>query len=223
MAKFGKFIDALKATESMEHENRAIEILEDAYKKSRQFKWRGKAGEIKLSQLNRMERSLRDEVKKHPSDARKKKELLEFQNEKAQAEMDEYRLIVENYPTDTTARYKMAERMFMLGQFQDVIPVLQQVRHDPKFRATAGTLLARAFIEAGFNDEAVDTLKTIIDEYPARGDDRSKDMTYWYARALEGKGETSLALKQYSQVAQMEFKYKDVQERIKRLRADGAK
>ena len=80
--------------------------------------------------------------------------------EKAQSELEEYRLISENYPTDTNSRFEMAKRMFMLNQFQDVIPVLQQVRIDPKHRAAAGTLLARSFLEAGFADEAVDTLKT---------------------------------------------------------------
>ena len=111
----------------------------------------------------------------------------------------------------------------MLRQFQDVIPVFQQVRSDPKYRAKAGTLLGRAFYEAGFHDEAVDTLKTVIDEYPAKGDDRSMNMTYWYGRALEAKDEKQAALKQYSLVAQMNFNYLDVQERVKTLRAAAAK
>ncbi|HET6247043.1 MAG TPA: hypothetical protein VFE47_05030 [Tepidisphaeraceae bacterium] len=222
-SKFSKYIDALKTTESMDQENIAIEELEKMYKSSKQFKWRQRAGEIKISQLNRMERTLRQDAQAHPTDAQKKKDLDDFRNDKIKSELEEYALIVENYPTDTSARFKMAERMFQLHQYQDVIPVLQQVRHDPKFRALAGTLLGRAFLEAGFYDEAVDTIKVIIDEYPARGDDKSKEMTYHYGRALEAKGDIGAALKQYSLVAQMEFKYKDVQDRIKRLRAEGAK
>ncbi len=223
VARFGKYIDALKATESMEHENIAIEHLEQMFKKTRQFKYRARAGEFKMGQLNRMERAMIADVKAHPTDARKKKELEEFHREKIQSELEEFRLITENYPTDATARYKMAERMFWLGQYQDVIPVLQQVRHSPQYKAMAGTLLGRAFLEAGFGDEAVDTIKSVIDDYPTRGDERYKDMLYYYGRALEAKGDNAVALKQYSLVAQIEFKYKDVQERIKRLRAEGVK
>lgn len=222
-SKFSKFIDALKGTESLEYENVAIEKLEEMFKSSRQFKWRQKAGEIKIAQLNRMDRSYIADIKQHPDDARKKKEYQEFLAEKTKSELEEFQLTVENYPTDTNARWQMARRMFMLRQFQDVIPVLQQVRIDPKHRSDAGTLLGQAFLEAGFNDEAIDTLKTIIDDHPTKGDDRSKNMVYWYGRALEIKGEVSAALKQYSLVAQMEFKYKDVQERIKRLRAETVK
>ena len=222
VAKFSKYIDTLKSTESMVNENIAIDHLEEFFKKTRQFKWRAKAGEIKLSQLGRAERTLVAELKANPNDPQLRKQLQEFQIERVKTELEEYRLLVEAYPTDTTARYRMAEKMFMLRQFHDVIPVLQQVRHDPKFRALAGTLLGRAFLEAGFGDEAVDTIKAVIDEYPTRGDEKFKDMTYYYARALEAKGENAAALKQYSLVAQMEFKYKDVQDRIKKLRSEGA-
>ncbi|HWE04344.1 MAG TPA: hypothetical protein VG326_18210 [Tepidisphaeraceae bacterium] len=221
VARFGKYIDALKSTESMEYENRAIEELEVMFKQTRQFKYRARAGEIKISQLGRMERSLRQELAKDPTNIPRKKELAQFQKSKAEEELAEYQLIIENYPTDTNARFKVAERMFYLRQYTDVIPVLQQCRHDPKYRAPAGTLLGRAFLEAGFGDEAVDTIRGVIDDYPTRGDDRYKDMIYWYGRALEVKGDTETALKQYSLVAQMEFKYKDVQDRIKRLRAKG--
>ena len=68
-------------------------------------------------------------------------------------------------------------------------------------------------------DEAVDTLKGVIDEYPNRGDATSILMYYYYARALEQKKETATALKAYSQVAQWNFNYLDVQARIKNLRS----
>jgi len=219
MAKFGKFIDALRTTEQLDHENRAIELLDQVYQKTKNFRWRQRAGEIKLSQLSRMERTLRGQLQLKPDDVELKKEYDGFVMDKIQSELDEYKLRTDNYPTDSEARFEMARRMFALRQFQDVIPVFQQVRNDPKYRASAGTLLGRAFYEASFFEEASETLKSVIDEYAARGDEKSKDMTYWYGRALEAKGDEQTAIKQYSLVAQWDFKYKDVQERIKTLRA----
>jgi hypothetical protein len=45
-------------------------------------------------------------------------------------------------------------------------------------------------------------------------------MTYIYGRALELKKDMPAASKAYSQVAQWSFNYKDVQARIKKLRAE---
>jgi hypothetical protein len=70
----------------------------------------------------------------------------------------------------------------------------------------------------GFGEEAVATLKTTIDEYELRGDERSKALFYWYGNALELKGDAVTALKTYSQLVQWDFNYRDVQARIKRLR-----
>jgi hypothetical protein len=220
MAFFSKYIDALRATESLEHENKAISLLDDMYKTSHQFKWRQKLGEIKIAQLSRMERTMRTDMQRDPE---MKKEYAKFIRQKLTEELSEWQLIVENYPTDTTARFNVAQRMFLLGQFQEAIPVFQQVRQDPKFRVAGSVLLGRAFLEAGFADEAVETLKTTLDDYPAKGDDKSLDMYYWYGRALEITNDNGGAIRQYSQVAQINFNYRDVQERIKRLRAAAPK
>ena len=221
-AKFTKLIDALRRPEQTEYENRAIELLEDAYKRSGQFKWRQRIGEIRMAQLGRQERALRSEVEEHKNDpdyAEWKQKYKEFAAEKAKTELDEFKLILEHYPTDSNARFQVAYRTFLLGQFQEAIPVFQQVRTDPKYRVLASILLGQAFLGAGFPDEAVDTLKVVIDEYPGRGDEKSMQMFYWYARALEEKRDMAAALKAYSQVAQWNFNYADVQQRIKRLRS----
>jgi tetratricopeptide (TPR) repeat protein len=97
-------------------------------------------------------------------------------------------------------------------------PVFQNARQDPKYRVDASTYLGRAFMDAGFMDEAVDTMRDAIEIYPIKGDPKSTDMTYYYGRALEAKGDVPAALKQYSQVAQWNFNYRDVQARIKNLR-----
>ena len=87
--------------------------------------------------------------------------------------------------------------------------------------ATAPRLdaIVRHFLDAGFVEESTETLAAVIQDYVNKGDQKSIDMTYWYARALEQKGDTAAAIKAYSQVAQWNFNYKDVQTRIKRLRA----
>ena len=223
-AKFIKYVDALRRPEQDEYDDRAVQLLEDIYQKTNQFKWRQRIGEIRMGQLNRQERALRADVeasKNSPDYQEQLNQLRDYRIKRANTELQEFQLFLEHYPTDSNARYQVAARLFQLGKFQDAIPVFQHVRNDPKYRVNASILLGQAFLMAGYADEAVDTIKAVIDEYPNRGDERSIDMFYWYGRALEEKKDTAAAIKAYSQVAQWNFNYRDVQTRITKLRSGG--
>ena len=219
--KLSKYIDALMKTERPEQENQAIDVLEEAYQKTKQFRWRQKLGQVKLGQLARMERAMKAQLQSSPNDPNLKKELIQFQRERAEEELNEFKLWAENYPTDTKIKYDVATRMFALGRFSDAIPVFQQVRQDPKYRTDAAIALGRCFLEAGFAEEATETLRGSVEEYVNKGDPKSIEMYYWFARALEQQGDRDVALKAYSQVAQWNFNYRDVQARIKNLRSGG--
>lgn len=216
--KLMKLVDALVRLETSADDARAIELLEVFYQRTRQFRFRHTIGRIRLADLARQDRALRATVQAAPNDETLKKEYRDFLRGRFEQELAEYTLWAENYPTDMGIRFEMARRLFMLEKYGESIPIFQQARHDPKHRVNAGILLGRAFLEAGFVDEAADTLKGCMDEYQIRGDDKAKDMVYWYARALEQKGDPQTALRSYSQVAQWDFNYRDVQNRIKKLR-----
>lgn len=217
--KLMRLVDALIKTEQVEFENQAIELLESWFQKTRQFRFRGAAGQIKMKQLARMERSMRAEVAQNPGDEDLKRSYQQFLQEKAEEELKEYQLASEAYPTDLGLKYNVALRLFELQRYDEAIPRFQEALSDPKVRTDATVYLGRAFLEAGFLDEAVDTLKSAIESYQLRGDQRSKDMHYWFGRALEAAGDVTQASKNYSQVAQWDFNYKDVQTRIRALRA----
>jgi tetratricopeptide (TPR) repeat protein len=217
--KISKYVDCLEQTEDAEHENKAIEILEDAYKRTKQFRFRQRSGKIKMAQMARMERSIRQMVEAEPNDASLKKDLEQFQKERLEFELNEYRVAANAYPSDLTLKYNVGSRLFSLGRPDEAISVLQDARNDPKLKVDAGVMLGKSFLQAGFVDEAAETLQGLIDEYQLKGDEKSKDMYYWQGRALEEKGAADLAMKRYSQVAQWEFMYLDVQSRLKALRA----
>jgi thioredoxin-like negative regulator of GroEL len=217
--KLMKLVDALVKTEDSEYENRAIELLQQWYDRTRQFRFRLNIGKIRIAQMTRMARSLKAEVQANPADATAKETYEQFEKELWTEELNEFQLWADNYPTETGYRYQAATRMFKLHRYDEAIPLLQQVRMDPKYKFDAAIALGRSFFEAGFIEEAADTLHGVIEEYQIKGDSKSKEMNYWYARALEQKGDNQAALKAYSQTAQMDFNYRDVQARIKKLRA----
>ncbi len=217
--KIMKYVDVLVKTEQAEYENKAIDLLQGAFDKSRQFRFRQNIGKIRLAQMSRMERSLRQAVQANPNDQDARQQYAQFVQERLNEELAEYKLWSENYPTDANFRYQVGIRLYQLQRFDEAIPVLQQTRQDPKLKTDASIVLARAFLDAGFTEEAVETLGVVISDYVHKGDKKSIDMTYWYARGLEQKGDSASAIKAYSQVAQWDFNFKDTQARIKKLRA----
>jgi tetratricopeptide (TPR) repeat protein len=217
--KLFRLVEFLEKTEDMQNENRALELLDEAYKRTKQFRFRQRMGKIQMAQMKRMERSKREEMQKHEDNPRLKQEYEHFRQEQLQFEMNEFKEWAEAYPTDLQLKFELAARLFALRQYDEAIPLFQQARNDPKLKNDGTIALGRSFLEAGFVDEAIDTLQVIIEEYPLKGDEKSKLMNYWMGRALEQKGQNDLAIKRYSQVAQWEFTYRDVQQRIKQLRS----
>lgn len=217
--KLMKYVEALTKTESLTDDARAFEVLDAAFERTKQFRFRAARGRIRLVQLAREERSRRQELQASPQDEELRTEYREFVHRRAEEEYEEFRIAAENYPTDTSFKYNMAVRLFQLERHQEAIPLFQQSRQDPKYRTDAAILLGRSFLaNGGYNDEAIDTLRGVIDIYELRGDAKSKEMYYWYGVATEKQGDAATALKAFSQVAQWDFNYRDVQARVKRLR-----
>jgi tetratricopeptide (TPR) repeat protein len=170
----------------------------------------------------RSERTFKKALQANPQDPQARADYEAFKKEQLEFELKEYTLWAENYPTDLTLRYLMALRLFALKRYDEAIPEFQNARQDPKVKVDASVALGRSFLDAGYVEEAIETLQAVIDEYQLKGDDRSKEMYYWQGRALEQKGSIDLAIKRFSQVAQWEFTYRDVQGRIKQLRSQNA-
>ncbi len=219
MGKLTKLVELLSKTEQVEQENRAIELLEGAYEQTKQYRFREAAGKIIMAQLGRMERSRRAEVAADPKNEAKIKDYQDFQRDRAERELQLYQEAAEAYPTDMSKKYNVGVRFFQLARYDEAIPIFQQARSDPKYKVASAVALGQCFLEAGFVDEAVDTLKDILDSYEIKNDAKYTEMQYWYGRALEKKNDIPTALKAYSSVAQSNFNYRDVQARIKRLRA----
>ena len=221
--KMLRLVEVLAKTDKMEHENRAIEILQEWYDKTKQYRFRRNIGQVNMKMWERMVRAKRDELKAEPTNDVLRKDYEQLRKDQLEFELAEYTDWADNYPTELKLRFEQAKRFYMLKRYDEAIPILQQSGNDPKLKSESNTWLGKAFFEAGFPDEAAQVLETTINEYPARNDDKSKDMFYWRGRALEAMGESEAALKLYSQLAQWQFNYSDVQVRIKKLREERAR
>jgi len=217
--KISRLVDVLVKSELSDNENEAIEILDAAFKKSGQFRYRLRVGQVKMAQLRRMERPLREAAVANPNDQEATKMHDEFVRDRLAEELKEYTLAAENYPTDLGYKYEMARRLVILQRYSEAIPLLQHARQDPKLRVDVTIELGKAFLAAEFLDEAIDTLKEMTETYQVAGDTKAKEIFYWYGRSLEARADIADAIKCFSRVTMWDFNYRDVQTRIKRLRA----
>lgn len=217
--KLLKLVDTLEKTEDPDYESRAIDLLNEWYAKTKQFRFRKRIGEINMRQWRRMDHGQKEYVEQNPTDEQAKLDYAAFKKDQYEFELSEFRLWAENYPTDSTFKFQAAIRMFELGMYGDAIPMFQESEADAKYRTQARIYLGRSFYQEKFLDEAIDTLDNLIKEHPTKGDDRSKEMHYWAARAHEDHGDSEVAIRLYSAIVRMEFNYMDVQQRIRKLRA----
>lgn len=217
--KLQNLVDMLVRTRDLKYENEALELLEEAYERDSNYRWKFTSEEIQIRQFARGERMLMQMADTDAPDPASTKELEHFRREKLEMELKHFQNAGKAYPTEMRFKYEAGRRLFDLEQYTDAIPLLQQSQNDSKIRDDARLVLGRAFLAADYVDEAVDTLRNVIESYKVDADDKSKDMHYWYGRSLEEKGDTDDALKAYSQIAQWDFGYRDVQSRIKSLRA----
>ena len=207
--KINAYVDALVKTEDEQQENKAVEVLEKAWKDTQQYQFRFRIGDIKMRQMTRRYRELVNEGDKDAA-ARYAREQLEF-------ELQEYADRVKNYPTDLGLKYELGRRQYMAGNYDEAIGLLQEAQRDPRRQALAMIYLGLSFSKKDWHREAADTFKRLL-ENVEMSEERTKEARYYYGQTLERMDELEAAADQYSQVAQMDYRYKDVRDRLESVR-----
>jgi tetratricopeptide (TPR) repeat protein len=215
--KLNKLIDLLVKTELPKNEDRAAKLLQEWFDRTKQFSFRQRIGQIRIKQRQREERVKHEQHKAAPADAEVRKEYEEIRRKLWEFELSEFAQWVTAYPTELSYRFEMGKRQLFLRQFDEAINNFQLARNDPKHRTDAQIMLGMSFYEAGFLDEADETLGILIRDYPNQESPKFKLANYWRGRVLEQKGQTAEAIKLYSKIFQRESGYKDVSARIRKL------
>jgi tetratricopeptide (TPR) repeat protein len=194
---------ALSELQSDEAENEAIELLEDAYERKGDFSFKRRAGQIKIKQLKRKLRKVR---------------TAELSAELDNFELEHYRLCAENYPTDLQVKYEYGVRLVESKRYDDAIPLFQEAQRDPRRKISAMGKIGLCFFMKGWYADAIDVFKRAVDSYEIKDDSVAKELQYNLGRAYEGQGEGEKALEIYRKIAQLDFAYKDVSQRVDKLR-----
>jgi tetratricopeptide (TPR) repeat protein len=193
-------------------------MLESAYERTSDYSFRQRAGQIKIKQLRRKLRLAKAAVEINPEDEQARSEAEQLAVEFEQAELEHFRLSVENYPTDLAAKYEYAVRLFGKGDYDEAIPLLQQAQRGPKLKIAAMDKIGMCFFHKGWMADAVDIFTDAVKSYEIKDDAVGRELRYNLARCYEEMGDTEKALDIYRRIAQQDFTYKDVSSRVDRLR-----
>lgn len=211
--------EALSDLRNDEAENEAIEMLENAYKIKSDFSYKQRAGLIRIKQLKRKIREAQAALEAKPDDTQAQAKLSELSAQLNSAELEHYRLCVQNYPTDLRAKYEYGIRLVQDKQYDEAIPLFQEARRDPRHKISAMDKIGLCFFMKGWFPDAIDIFTQAIDSYEIKDDSVAKELRYNLARSYQQQGDTEKSLEIYRKIAQLDFAYKDVRQQIDKLRS----
>ena len=213
-----KLVDALGELQTDEADNEAIKLLDDALEQFKDFTFKRRSGEIMLRMLRRHVRKAKAKLERNASDEKARDAFTDATKQLLAAELEHYRLCMENYPTDLRLKYEYGVRLMRNQKYDQAIPYLQEARKEPRHKISAMNKIGLCFFMKGWFSDAIDILKQAIEEYEIKDNDIAKDLRYNLARAYEQQGNTDEALELYRRLAQLDYSYKDVRAKVDRLR-----
>ena len=221
-----KLVEALLRSEEEERENEAIGLLQKAFGETKTYRFKSRAGDIRIKQFGRQLRDARAAAKKNPNDKAARARHDALQRERLLFELGEYGERVEHYPTDLRLKFEYGRRLLQNGDHDDAIAMLQQATGDPKSRSAASLLLGKAFNAKGWHDEAIDTVNRGFEEHEIKDDAVGKELRYERMNSLLGKGErekNAEALREAqadaSSLLRVDINFKDIRAKMERIKA----
>ena len=219
-ANIFELADALSDLEEQKAENDAISLLENTYETSKDYSFARRAGELRIKQLRRKIKEAKAALEANPDDSQAKALLEQLLEQLQTLELEHYRLCVQNYPTELRAKFEYALRLVDSEQYNEAIPLLQEAQRDPRRKIAAMNKVGLCFAMKGWLDDAIDVYNKAINSYEIKEDAVAKELRYNLGCAYEQQGDADKALDVYRRIAQFDFAYKDVSERVDKLRGE---
>lgn len=217
--KINGYVDALLKMEDEAFENEAIDVLAKAHKDTSAYQFKMRIGEVRITQARRQYQKLQK-----TADADKQRQMM---TKVLELELQEFTERSQNYPTDLSIKFELGRRQFLSGKYDEAIASFQTASRDPRRHVAAMSYLGQAFARKGWYSDAADTFARALQaELP---EERAKELRYAYGDVLEKMGDQEKdaaakataykrANEELSRVAQVDFSYKDVRQRLEDVR-----
>lgn len=210
--------DALFDLETPEGEKEAISLLENSYQKTHDFTFIRRQNEFRMKKLRNVLRILAEQAKANPQDQAIVHKAEQVQHQLDQVETEHFKLCHENYPTDLRYKYEYGRALIKTQHYDIAIPLFQESQKDPRLKIASMDKIGLCFLLKGWIEDAIDIFQKALGEIVNKDSTVAKDIRYNLARAYETQGKLEDALGIYRKLAQTDFSYKDVGQRIDKLR-----
>lgn len=211
-------VDALVDVETRQAFEEAISVLAQTYEQTADFTFKRRSGELNIKKLRGDIRRIKTALKKQPENkdlADKLKQAMKLMETTA---LGHYRECVENYPTDLKMKYEYAQCLVKNKQYDEAIPLFQDAQRDPRYRITAMGKTGYCFFLKGWHGDAIDIFEQALAACEIQDNATAKDLRYNLARSYEEDSRHEKALELYRKLAQLDFGFKDVRDRVSKLR-----
>ena len=209
---------ALEDLDNEKASEEAISLLETAFQEQSNFSFRERAGKLKIKQARRNLAGIKSRLGDDQENTENHEKIEELTSQLADLELTHYQDCVEQYPTDRRFKYEYALRLMDKEHYDQAIPFFQEARKDPGRKFSSMNQIGLCFFAKGWLEDAVDVFTQAMEEYELRDDEMGKELRYNLARTFEEKNENEKAFDVYRKIAQSDFNYRDVSERVNRLR-----
>lgn len=205
-------------------EERAYTLFIEAFERTKIYKYRQAAGEIRIRQARRRASEARRMLETAPTDPIAQSVAETERKSFLELEVEELKLNVENYPTDLRWKYELGRRFFELGNYEEAIGQFQEAQNDPRVRSKVLHMLGQSFLRCDLAEESIETFRRALDLADLTPEDQ-RDVRYDLCCALQVVGETRRDLpaaeeaeKIASQILIQAINYKDIKARRETLK-----
>ena len=213
-----RLADALADLETDKGYEEACQVLQEAYEQSRNFNFQRHRGELKMRRLRAIASIIQEALKQDPDNETLRAKLSLATEKLLAIGLDHFHQCVENYPTDLKMRYEYGMRLLQTKKFDEAIPMFQEAQKDPRYRVLALDKVGVCFFQKGWYTDAIDIFNQGIEICEIKDSPIAKELRYNLARSYEAHGQSETAMELYRKLAQLDFGYRDVRDRIEKLR-----
>lgn len=221
-----KLVKSLLEKRDDASENEAIKLLEEAFEKTGDYKFKMQVSEIQLRKIERIIRKLKAALAKDTGNAELAEKCKQAMRQKLKMEANHFTECAKHYPTDRKWKYELGRVMFTVRQFDKAVEQLQQSVSDAKFRVQSLLLLGQCYLAQDWFDEAIDTLEKARESHKLSDDKLAMEIRYQLMIALEKSAldtrnaeRAKEAQKVASEILQTDINFRDIRQQMERIRA----
>lgn len=175
-------------------------------------------GDCKLAQIKNNIHTLKESLKKTPQNQALRQKLQQMVEQRNEMEIQEFQMRVQNQPTNQELRYKLGLALFTAKRFDEAIANFQQSLQDPRNKVSAYNYMGESFVQKKEFDLAVEQYQSAIGILNPN-DSQYRDIKYNLGLAYEYGGNKEKAVETFTEIYKVDIGFKDVQERLKRLKS----